>query len=253
MDITLYYRYFTRCYSTDQMEWEGELSDEDAERYAKLREERREEFEEILEELEEDEELEDNEEVYEEYTALNYEILEKAFPDWCEQMKQEFLDDADAMADVDPEDSVLNTGNLAVDGCFLDDDNILYPEDEEDDDEEGRVKVYLTYTGSFGDGDSGDPIDWEDSLTAKEYRKLCSYRKRHDISEEDTCYEDLEAALPRWAERVYGEIVEQETDTFKENEDPADWDVEDRTDDPDWNMSEICTFYIELERIEGED
>ena len=71
MNITLYLRYATRCYSTDRMDWDVELSDEQYEQFLKARDERHEEFDDILEELEDDESLEENEEAIDQYMLLN--------------------------------------------------------------------------------------------------------------------------------------------------------------------------------------
>ena len=251
MNITLYLRYATRCYSTDRMEWDVELSDEQYKQFLKARKERQEEFDDILEGLEDDETLEDNEEAMNEYMLLNYEILEELFPDWCYQQKEEFIEDAKSYDEDNSCNENLTADNVEVDGFYIDEED--EEEDEEDffyDDEydfdiddikKNGIQVNLTYSMSFGKGDGGDEVDWEETMSYKELKTYLKYRKEHASGEHS--FDDMEEALPEWTDNICNDIYINETEIYRDNMEPDDDDYDEVMAD-DWSISEIANLYV---------
>ena len=243
MNITLYLRYATRCYSTDRMEWDVELSDEQYEQFLKARKERQEEFDDILEGLEDDETLEDNEQAMDEYMLLNYEILEELFPDWCYQQKEEFIEDAKSYSDNEADNENLTADNVVVDGFYIDEDEIdeeEYHFDEEEIKKNG-IKVNLTYTVSLGRGDGGDECEWDATMTYDELKKYLEYK--NERGSQEYLFEDMEQALPEWADTIYEEIADDETDKYRDNIDP-DEDDYDEVMSEDWSITDAGTISI---------
>ena len=245
MNITLYLRYATRCYSTDRMEWDVELSDEQYAQFLNARNERQEEFDDILEGLEDDETLEDNEEAMDEYMLLNYEILEELFPDWCYQQKEEFIEDAKSYDENNSCNDNLTADNVEVDGFYIDEDDIFCEDEEYHFDEEeikrNGLKVNLTYMVSLGRGDGGDECEWEATMTYDELQKYLAYKKERGSDE--YLFEDMEQALPEWADAIYEEIADVETGSYRDYIDPDDDDY-DEVMAEGWSITDRGTISI---------
>lgn len=251
MQVTLFY-YFVKenpSYCTDTMTWVGELTNEQFECFLKERNNRLNDYDDIRDsypfDFENNEEdtssldpqdevvAFDEDEYLQEVASLDWEVLEAALPEWCEKAKTEILEDANNISDEVEEASI---DDLFIAGCKID---TLDFDNGED------VKINLTYYVKFGRGDYSDDQEWDAVMPNSLYERYKEFVYKHPSAADS--FETLEELFPEWSAEIYDKLVEFETDSFRENENPEDWGCEDDMKDSEWEITD--TYSLTVRRV----
>ena len=234
------YRYRKDGVLSDELEWDAEISDKEAERFLKLEAENADVFERIKQ-------TEDKCDAEVKCQALEYSLLEKALPDKCAEIRQQLIEEDDELKEIIG-DGAFIPENLIATGCVTFTHHIMTVDEEVEILRREGFSVYFSCKICYHNGRTDTYDDFSATLSFDQYVEFCHYRMDNGSND---IYKELCSLFPQWAAEVRSDMVDEVTAYFLECEDRAAFGVMNVGED--WKITEIADIEVTFVDLEETD